>query len=124
MIAYTTPLYAYCFGRAITLYNITIGLEPLTILCRTRQYRVLYLPIDHQHRFLPRQKHTFCTNIVRCVYFYFIEIQLVQAVLTNCLVIIALGALAGEKAMIRLRIIINEKNFHSIPSITGTFLLS
>lgn len=56
--------------------------------------------------------------------YYFIEIQLVQAVLTNCLVIIALGALAGEKAMIRLRIIINEKNFHSIPSITGTFLLS
>ena len=26
----------------------------ITILCRTRQYRVLYLPIDHQHRFLPR----------------------------------------------------------------------
>lgn len=44
--------------------------KPLTILCRTRQYRVLYLPIDHQHRFLPRQKHTFCTNIVRCVHFY------------------------------------------------------
>ena len=56
--------------------------------------------------------------------YYFIEVQLVQAVLTNCLVIIALGALAGEKAMIRLRIIINEKNFHSIPSITGAFLLS
>ena len=31
MIVYTIPLYAYCFGRAITMYNITIGLEPLTI---------------------------------------------------------------------------------------------
>lgn len=32
MTVYTTPLYAYCFGRVITIYNITIGIEPLTIL--------------------------------------------------------------------------------------------
>ena len=50
--------------------DISVKSGCLTILCRTRQYRVLYLPIDHQHRFLPRQKHTFCTNIVRCVHFY------------------------------------------------------
>jgi hypothetical protein len=49
-------------------FVMKIAIQRLTILCRTRQYRVLYLPIDHQHRFLPRQKHTFCTNIVRCVY--------------------------------------------------------
>lgn len=65
-----------CIGVSIKLniyrkcWKISNINEDLTILCRTRQYRVLYLPIDHQHRFLPRQKHTFCTNIVRCVYFY------------------------------------------------------
>lgn len=65
-----------CIGVSIKLniyrkcWEISNINEDLTILCRTRQYRVLYLPIDHQHRFLPRQKHTFCTNIVRCVHFY------------------------------------------------------
>ena len=55
--------------------------------------------------------------------YYFIEVQLVQAVSINCLVIIALGTPDGEKAMIRLRITINVKKFHSKPSITGAFLL-
>lgn len=41
--------------------------------------------------------------------YYFIEVQLVQAVSINCLVIIALGTPDGEKAMIRLRITINVK---------------
>lgn len=59
----------------VAVWNLVVGGtcitgNTVTILCRTRQYRVLYLPIDHQHRFLPRQKHTFCTNIVRCVHFY------------------------------------------------------
>ena len=35
-------------------YSLFCHKKPVTILCRTRQYRVLYLPIDHQHRFLPR----------------------------------------------------------------------
>lgn len=43
MIVYTIPLYAYCFGRAITMYNITIGLEPLTIL--TLMTKVTVLPL-------------------------------------------------------------------------------
>ena len=52
MIVYTIPLYAYCFGRAITMYNITIGLEPLTILSFSIRAMCLnlYLKICTEHK--------------------------------------------------------------------------
>lgn len=48
MIVYTIPLYAYCFGRVITTYNITIGLEPLTILL-SNVIDVIYILIQSVH---------------------------------------------------------------------------